>query len=1365
MSPFRFFHTILLSSCLLVPGGVRGEEFATEAVSPGWVVSDLVADGVAQRSFSRVLSNDSWIYALMGNQDTAKIDPVLGITQIIKGPPRILPSSPNVDLEGNFIFMVSIRSEWVNSVNVQYLDLDVLDLSSGTWWDRLSEVVPESYGWESKATVHNGEIRVTSGIGKILRWKVSDRTPLPTLSLPPGEFEYGERITAVFSTTVGAEFCVGVTMDDNLVFEKNGVFRRQKLSRGYLAMGAAVTTSEFIAVRLQGEGMHVWNKAKITQAPRVIDPGGWQDNRTAFWKNRFLLSVPTWVNLQKDRVLTITDLTQPASAKPLSLPMPPEFTPGRAIGIIGGHFWSQNNLTGVERLSRVPVSAGSLMLGVDVAPARAFESEGKLRFQVTADRPLTAPVTVNLQTRSGSATEGVDYVKYQGSVTLTPAKPAAEVTVTLLPDQEVESYESLILEITGVSGGAWRTRPFTTGVIEGSGFQRLKDVPAPPAFAINYYHVPEWVMTSQGVVAKSPVDQTSSGFFIYRNGGTDWERLQALGTVPTAVDRWGYRILGTRGDHLLVAMDRVPAGTSKPYTLVVLDLVTGVVVKTVDARERKAWLHSNGLIVPEGTSGAVLENHAFGDGGTDWSLPDSMYGSTFLGLNDTYFLSDSYAAGSRLMKVSDGSAAGPFPKLEPEAASDRFVLAASRAGVLNIHGVILNASGAGYPCTTFEIEYNPDEGDPGELLESGFVFCPKTYTSPASYQALDVITGAVVTTLRRDVTEGRLSASGGILAFNQQGNKVGLLDTTSRLPVVRDVQVTRTEGDTTSPWMLNLSEAAPFPIDITVSTSSADLSAKTATVTIPAGNISVPFPLSVVDDSIPESDETAAVTLTVTGNGYSRASVLTVKIPANDFRYLAKPEFATRGTSATVDPEGPAFGNSLDRVAGDVRYKKAVTLEVANSWASFGHAVGLNKKYLVVGAPYQAHPVGAKSPVLTNYVFVHERKTGKKVGQLSDTTRGSAFGSVVHVTDSWFFAGAPGITTGGVVTGQAFGKPDVKRYKHPNAKSKKTRFGTAIASKGKSVWIGAPGDGKGKVFEYDVASGKLKRTILPPAAAGGNFGQAVVVVGSRIAISAPGMVASTVFFFNAKDGKLSETLHTPFTDGGLFGASLAALDGRTLAVGCPESLFSPAGGVFLYDLPASGAKFITMLLPPKKSTKSDSSQVLQNMGMGGGLSGASGFLGVVSLGAKNLLDVTERRDEGHVVPVVAFLDISEYLPSKTKSTPASAPEPAEPVAATAWEKAMGSGATEETCKLMLDSEGPAMTLRLPQVETLAPGTRLVLERSGDLHEWVEIAVLSGDTATGWQPVGETGALQPGATSLPLVPGGDSLFYRIRCHAP
>jgi hypothetical protein len=104
---------------------------------------------------------------------------------------------------------------------------------------------------------------------------------------------------------------------------------------------------------------------------------------------------------------------------------------------------------------------------VSIGSAATYEGNvGKqvLRFPVTLSKPWTAPVTVNFETGwappgpYSDATPGIDYRSKQGKIAFTPSSttgltPVVEwVSVTVLPDFDLEGHEPLGVTLTTVTG-------------------------------------------------------------------------------------------------------------------------------------------------------------------------------------------------------------------------------------------------------------------------------------------------------------------------------------------------------------------------------------------------------------------------------------------------------------------------------------------------------------------------------------------------------------------------------------------------------------------------------------------------------------------------------------------------------------------------------------------------------------------------------------------------------------------------------------------------------------------------------------------------------------------------------------------------
>ena len=101
----------------------------------------------------------------------------------------------------------------------------------------------------------------------------------------------------------------------------------------------------------------------------------------------------------------------------------------------------------------------SELAGVAVGDASAPENGGVLQFTVSLSAPApVGGVEIDWQTAAGGAspaTAGTDYTAASGSVTIPQAASQAFVNVTLAPDSEVESDETLLLQLTGVDGAGF----------------------------------------------------------------------------------------------------------------------------------------------------------------------------------------------------------------------------------------------------------------------------------------------------------------------------------------------------------------------------------------------------------------------------------------------------------------------------------------------------------------------------------------------------------------------------------------------------------------------------------------------------------------------------------------------------------------------------------------------------------------------------------------------------------------------------------------------------------------------------------------------------------------------------------------------
>ena len=102
------------------------------------------------------------------------------------------------------------------------------------------------------------------------------------------------------------------------------------------------------------------------------------------------------------------------------------------------------------------VPAGSVAVTVleddtpelSVADDEALEGEGEIVFEASLDIRSSREVTVDYATVSGSATEGVDYLRGEGTLVFAPLQTTARIVVPLVNDDIDEPAETFSLDLT-----------------------------------------------------------------------------------------------------------------------------------------------------------------------------------------------------------------------------------------------------------------------------------------------------------------------------------------------------------------------------------------------------------------------------------------------------------------------------------------------------------------------------------------------------------------------------------------------------------------------------------------------------------------------------------------------------------------------------------------------------------------------------------------------------------------------------------------------------------------------------------------------------------------------------------------------------
>ena len=110
------------------------------------------------------------------------------------------------------------------------------------------------------------------------------------------------------------------------------------------------------------------------------------------------------------------------------------------------------------------------------------EDLGALGFEVRSSLPSLTPITVEYATQAGSATEGADYIRTTGTLTLAPGQTRASIQVPVLNDGVPEEIESFTVILSNAKGATLKTTTATGFIVS---------APTRSAFSINDVTIPE----------------------------------------------------------------------------------------------------------------------------------------------------------------------------------------------------------------------------------------------------------------------------------------------------------------------------------------------------------------------------------------------------------------------------------------------------------------------------------------------------------------------------------------------------------------------------------------------------------------------------------------------------------------------------------------------------------------------------------------------------------------------------------------------------------------------------------------------------------------------------------------------------------
>lgn len=191
-----------------------------------------------------------------------------------------------------------------------------------------------------------------------------------------------------------------------------------------------------------------------------------------------------------------------------------------------------------------------LLIGLDLQPTSVtlfpanvpvVEANTTVTVTIALTQALDVPVALDYSTSDGTATEGEDYVGASGTVTVAAGLTSTTFTVDILDDTEVESSETVILEVTPDSVPLWGQNPVTgtITIAEGS----LTTV----AFSAGNYNVTEanttatitvtlsQAMSVPALLGYSTADGTATA-------GSDYVTASGVFTIPAGMTSGNFTV-------------------------------------------------------------------------------------------------------------------------------------------------------------------------------------------------------------------------------------------------------------------------------------------------------------------------------------------------------------------------------------------------------------------------------------------------------------------------------------------------------------------------------------------------------------------------------------------------------------------------------------------------------------------------------------------------------------------------------------------------------------------------------------------------------------------------------------------------------
>ena len=298
---------------------------------------------------------------------------------------------------------------------------------------------------------------------------------------------------------------------------------------------------------------------------------------------------------------------------------------------------------------------------------------------------------------------------------------------------------------------------------------------------------------------------------------------------------------------------------------------------------------------------------------------------------------------------------------------------------------------------------------------------------------------------------------------------------------------------------------------------------------------------------------------------------------------------------------------------------------------------------------------------------------------IADSDFGEALGTLGH---QFLLVGDPAFDAVAVTSGAAYlfdpSREDpavpnqmllLQTFLHPTNQIGAS-FGTALASTGTRVIVGAPGDpvggqDSGAVYLFDSITGNLMQPVFnnPTPAANDRFGFSIAVVGDKVLIGAPGddtqgTNAGAAYLFDIATGELLQRFFSPTPlVRAQFGFSLAAVDEDRVIIGAPsQNVPQDSGAAYVFSIPSrvtvtASGETATLHFP--KVVDDDADGVPNNIeDRPGGIVDSNGD-GLADRQQSNV--ATLRAADGNYVTLVAP-ELKSFVDVRVSSTvPAAAP--------------------------------------------------------------------------------------------------------------